>query len=277
MPIKQYKATTPGMRGMTALETGDLSKKRPEKSLIEPIRRKGGRNSRGIITARNRGGGAKRYLRKIDFRRNDRDGITAKVAAIEYDPNRSARIALLHYADGVKRYILAPQGLTPGTHVIAGEKVDPEVGNCMPLSGIPLGMRVHCVECQPGRGAQIARSAGMQVTLMAKEGRRAVLLMPSGELRTVPLTCRATVGTVGNIEHSLVKIGKAGKMRHRGRRPHVRGNVKNPVDHPMGGGEGRRAGGRPPCSRTGLLAKGGKTRNPRKKSNQNIIRRRKKK
>jgi large subunit ribosomal protein L2 len=277
MGIKQYQPTSPGRRGMTVSDFAEVTKKRPEKSLLEPIRKKGGRNSRGVVVSRNRGGGNKRFYRIIDFKRNDRDGITAKVAGIEYDPNRSARIALLHYADGVKRYILAPVGLEVGQHVMAGEKVEPEPGNCMPLASIPMGMKVHCVEMQPGQGARLARSAGMGVTLMAKEGKRAVLLMPSGELRSVPIRCRATIGIVGNIEHSLIKVGKAGKSRYKGRRPHVRGSCQNPVDHPMGGGEGRRAGGRPPCSRTGVHAKGGKTRDPRKASSQYIIRRRKKK
>jgi large subunit ribosomal protein L2 len=276
MAIKQYKPMTPGQRGMTSHDFSGLSRKKPERSLLEPRRRKGGRNTRGLVTAQHRGGGAKRHYRKIDFRRNDRDGITAKVAAIEYDPNRSARIALLHYADGIKRYILAPARLQVGDHVIAGEKVDPEVGNCMPLAGIPLGTKIHNVEMEPGQGGRLGRSAGMGLTLMAREGKRAVLLMPSGELRTVNVRCRATVGTVGNIEHSLVKVGKAGKTRHRGRRPHVRGSTKNPVDHPMGGGEGRRAGGRPPCSASGQLAKGGRTRRRNKQTNEYIIRRRKK-
>lgn len=277
MGIKQYKPTTPGLRNMSVSDFDVITKSKPEKNLIEPLKKKGGRNSRGVITTRHRGGGEKRYYRKIDFKRNDRDNITAKVAAIEYDPNRSARIALLHYADGVKRYIIAPLGLETGTHVMAGDKVDPEPGNCMSLKNIPMGTKVHNVELLPGQGGKLARSAGMGVTLLAKEGKYAVLLMPSGELRRVPVLCRATIGIVGNIEHSLIKVGKAGKTRHKGRRPTVRGSAMNPVDHPMGGGEGRRAGGRPPSGPTGVLSKGGKTRNPRKASNINIIRGRKKK
>jgi large subunit ribosomal protein L2 len=276
MGIKVFKPTTPGRRDMTASDFAEITKSVPERGLIEPLKKKGGRNFRGVITTRHRGGGEKRYYRKIDFKRNDRDGITAKVAAIEYDPNRTSRIALLHYADGVKRYILAPVGLSVGQHVMAGEKVEPEVGNCMALRSMPLGTKVHNVEMQPGQGGKIARSAGMEVTLMAREGDRAVLLMPSGELRSVPSSCRATIGIVGNIEHSLIKVGKAGITRHKGRRPHVRGNVKNPVDHPMGGGEGRRAGGRPPCGPRGVLAKGGKTRKKGKNSSKYIIRQRKK-
>jgi len=261
---------------MSVSDFGQVSRSRPERTLIEPIRKSGGRNSRGLITTRHRGGGQKRYYRRIDFKRKDRDGIPAKVATIEYDPNRSARIALLHYADGVKRYILAPAGLRNGQHVMAGQAAEPEVGNCMPLASIPTGTTVHNVEMSPGQGGRIARSAGMGVNLLAKEGERAVLLMPSGELRSVPVRCRATIGRIGNVEHSLVKVGKAGKTRHRGRRPHVRGSAKNPVDHPMGGGEGRRAGGRSPKGPSGVLSKGGKTRDPRKHSNQYILRRRKK-
>lgn len=276
MAIKQYRAITNGQRGMTVSDFAEITKSKPEKGLRRPLKRKGGRNSRGVITTRHRGGGAKRHYRLIDFKRNDRDGITARVASIEYDPNRSCRIALLHYADGIKRYILAPAGLKVGAHVVAGDKVDPEVGNCMPLRSIPMGTKVHNVELQPGQGGRVARSAGMGATLMAKEGGRAVLLMPSGELRTAPLECRATVGVLGNEEHSLIKVGKAGRKRHHGRRPHVRGSAKNPVDHPMGGGEGRRAGGRDPKGPGGTLAKGGRTRNPRNQSNKDIIRRRKK-
>ncbi|MBN1256773.1 MAG: 50S ribosomal protein L2, partial [Planctomycetes bacterium] len=239
MGLKQYKPNTPGQRGMSVSDFADITKSAPEKTLLEPLKRRGGRNNRGIITARHRGGGSKRRYRIIDFKRNDRDEIPAKVVGIEYDPNRSARIALLHYADGIKRYILAPLGLDVGMHIMAGQKVEPEIGNCMPLESIPLGMKVHNIELNPGQGGKIARSAGMGATLMAKEGDRAVLLMPSGELRTTQLKCRATLGTIGNIEHSLIKVGKAGKSRHMGRRPHVRGSAMNPVDHPMGGGEGR--------------------------------------
>jgi large subunit ribosomal protein L2 len=261
---------------MSVSDFANITKKRPEKSLIKPLKKKGGRNSRGVITCRHRGGGTKRFIRIIDFKRCDRDGITAKVAAIEYDPNRSARLALLHYADGIKRYILAPDRIEVGMHVMAGEKVEPEVGNCMPLKSMPLGTKVHCVEMQPGQGAKLARSAGMSATLMACEGDRAVLMMPSGELRSVPAVCRATIGTIGNLEHSLIKVGKAGKTRYKGIRPTVRGSAMNPVDHPMGGGEGRRSGGRSPKGPAGTLSKGGKTRNKHKASSQYILRGRKK-
>ena len=277
MGIKQYRPMTPGRRNMTVSDFATITKTTPEKNLIEPLKKTGGRNFRGVITTRRQGGGEKRFYRKIDFKRVDRDGITAKVAAIEYDPNRSARIALLHYADGIKRYIVAPLGLEVGMHVIAGDKVEPELGNSMSLQNIPLGTKVHNVELLPGQGGKLARAAGMGITLLAKEGKYAVILMPSGELRRVPLTCRATLGVVGNIEHSLIKIGKAGKSRHMGRRPKVRGSAMNPVDHPMGGGEGRRSGGRDPKGPSGVLSKGGKTRNPRNPSSINIIRKRKKK
>ncbi len=277
MGIRTYRPITPGQRHKTSLDFSEITKSRPEKSLTKVIKKSGGRNHRGVITTRHRGGGHKRKYRIIDFKRNDKDGVVAKVAAIEYDPIRSARIALLHYADGIKRYILAPNGLRVGAHVVSGEKVEPEVGNCMPLAGIPMGLTVHNVEMQPGQGGKIARSAGMQVTLMAKEGRNAILLMPSGEMRRININCRATIGTVGNLDHSMVKIGKAGRKRHMGRRPHVRGSTMNPVDHPLGGGEGRRAGGRDFVSPTGVYAKGGKTRSTRARSDNMIINRRKKK
>lgn len=277
MGIKQYRPMTAGRRNMSVSDFATITKTVPEKSLIEPLKKKGGRNNRGIITTRRRGGGAKRFYRIIDFKRTDRDGTTAKVAAIEYDPNRSARIALLHYADGIKRYMIAPLGLEVGMHVISGDKVEPEVGNCMALANIPLGTKVHNVEVLPGQGGKLARSAGMGITLLAKEGKYAVILMPSGELRRVPLTCRATIGVVGNLEHSLIRVGKAGKTRHRGRRPKVRGSAMNPVDHPMGGGEGRRSGGRDPKGPSGVLSKGGKTRKARNVTNHSIIRGRKKK
>lgn len=218
---------------------------------------------------------AKKQYRIIDFKR-DKDGITAKVAAIEYDPGRSSFIALLHYADGEKRYILAPQGLKVGMHVISGQKVEPEVGNCMPLDSIPQGLSVHNVELRPGRGGTFARSAGQSVTLMAKDGDHAIILMPSGESRRVNRYCRATIGSVGNSDHGMVKIGKAGRNRNMGIRPYVRGSCRNPVDHPMGGGEGKRSGGRHVKGPTGIYAKGGKTRNPRKASNSMIISKRKK-
>ena len=276
MAIIKLRPRTPGTRHMSKIDLRDLAKKRPEKSLTEPAPKKGGRNHRGIITVRHRGGGAKRLYRIIDWKRNDRDGVTAKVAAIEYDPNRSARIALLHYADGTKRYILAPAGLRVGGHVISGPVVEPEIGNCMPLESIPLGMAVHNVEILPGAGGKIARSANMHVTLASREGQHAVLLLPSGEMRRVDKRCRATIGTVGNPDHAMVSIGKAGRRRHMGWRPTVRGSTMNPVDHPLGGGEGRHAGGHHFSSPTGIYARGGKTRNPRNRSNGMIISRRKK-
>lgn len=275
MGIKTYRPVTASMRHVTTLDFVEITKTAPEKKLCKALGKTGGRNHRGIITSRHRGGGHKRQYRVIDFKRL-KDGITAKVAAIEYDPIRSANIALLHYADGVKSYILAPNGLNVGAHVTSGEKVEPEVGNCMVLENIPLGLQVHNVELNPGQGGKIARSAGMQTTLMAKEGPHAILLMPSGEMRRVNIKCRGTIGVIGNADHSMVTIGKAGRKRHMGRRPHVRGSCMNPVDHPLGGGEGRRAGGRDFVSPTGVYAKGGNTRNPRARTNKLIISRRKK-
>jgi len=276
MGLKSYRPVTPSQRHMTSLDFSEITKTTPERSLVKVIRKAGGRNHRGIITARHRGGGHKCKYRIIDFKRNDKDDVVAKVVAIEYDPIRSARIALLHYTDGTKRYSLAPVGLGVGARLVSGEKVEPEVGNCMPLESIPLGLTVHNVETNPGQGGRIARAAGMQVTLMAKEGPFAILLMPSGEMRRVNIRCRATIGMVGNLDHSMVTIGKAGRKRHMGRRPHVRGSCQNPVDHPLGGGEGRRAGGRDFVSPTGVYAKGGKTRSPRARTNDMIISRRKK-
>jgi large subunit ribosomal protein L2 len=261
---------------MTRLDNSELAKKAPEKTLVKILNKCGGRNHRGIITAQHRGGGHKCKYRIIDFKRS-KDDITAKVAAIEYDPIRSANIALLHYSDGIKSYILAPNGIKVGQHVMSGERVEPEVGNCMPMGSIPLGLTVHNVEMLPGQGGKIARAAGMDVTLMAKDGPHAILLMPSGEMRRVDLRCRATIGMVGNLDHAMVKIGKAGRKRHMGRRPHVRGSCKNPVDHPLGGGEGRRAGGKHFCSPTGVYARGGNTRNKKARSNSMIISKRKKK
>jgi large subunit ribosomal protein L2 len=250
-------------------------KNKPEKSLLEPLPKTGGRNHHGIITSRFRGGGHKRMYRKIDFKRK-KDGIESIVVAIEYDPNRSARIALLEYTDGERRYILAPDGLKAGDKVASGmdETVEPRLGNCMPLARIPLGMTVHNVEMTPGRGGQICRSAGCSATLTAREKDWAQLTMPSGEVRRVSNKCRATIGGVSNPDHMNISIGKAGRIRWKGRKPHNRGTTMNPVDHPMGGGEGRTAGGRDPCSPTGILAKGGKTRNKRKPGNKAIIRRR---
>ena len=274
MPVRQYKPTSPGRRKSSVLDYSELTKKRPERSLVEGKRKKGGRSNQGRITARHRGGGHKRLLRKVDFRRDKLD-VAARVAAIEYDPNRSAFLALLHYEDGEKRYILAAEGLKVGQSVVSGERVEPAVGNAMPLECIPLGLMVHAVEMVPGGGAKIVRSAGAVAQLSAREGAYAVLIMPSGELRRVHVRCRATIGQVGNLDHQNVRIGKAGRARHLGRRPRVRGTAMNPVAHPMGGGEGRSAGGRHPCSPTGRPAKGGKTRRRNNPTNKLIIRRRK--
>ena len=276
MGIRKYKPTSPGRRGATVSDFAEITdkKKRPEKSLTKRLKRHGGRNNQGKITVRHRGGGHKRLYRVIDFRRT-KDDITATVVGIEYDPNRSARIALLQYEDGEKRYILAPQDLKAGDTVQSGEECEPKVGNAMPLSAIPTASPVHCIELQPGKGGQMCRSAGVSAVLQAKSGKWAQLALPSGEIRRVPSTCRATIGVLGNSEHSKIVLGKAGRKRWMGRRPHVRGTVMNPVAHPMGGGEGRNSGGRHPCSPTGVLAKGGKTRKRRKSSTQAIVRRRK--
>jgi large subunit ribosomal protein L2 len=249
-------------------------KKEPEKLLSFRMRKKGGRNFQGRITARHRGGGHKKIYRMIDFDRK-KDGVPAKVAFIEYDPNRSARIALLHYADGEKRYILAPEGLKVGDKVQSGLDVEPNVGNAMPLDKIPPGTQVHCIEMQPGSGGQLCRTAGVHAVVNAREGKWAQITLPSGEVRRLPSACRATVGVIGNSDHINVSIGKAGRKRWMGRRPHVRGVAMNPVAHPMGGGEGRSSGGRHPCSPTGVLSKGGRTRKRRKPSSKAIIRRRK--
>ncbi|GAB4140642.1 MAG: 50S ribosomal protein L2 [Planctomycetota bacterium] len=274
MPIRVYKPTSAGRRNSSVLDFSHLTKgKKREKSLTKRIPQRSGRNALGHITSRFRGGGAKRMYRIVDFLR-DKDGVPAKVAAIEYDPNRTADIALLHYADGEKRYILAPRGLEVGHRVLSGERVEPETGNCMPLANIPLGLTVHSVELQPGRGAQLARSAGNSCQLMARDGDYAVLILPSGEMRKVHVRCRAVIGQIGNIDWQNVRWGKAGRVRHMGRRPHNRGTSQNPVTHPMGGGEGRTGGGRHPCSPTGKLAKGGKTRRGKAASNRLILRRR---
>ncbi len=274
MPIKKCKPTSPGRRFMSFVIDPDLTPdKEPEKSLLEPLPKTGGRNTYGRVTVRFRGGGHKRLYRVIDFKRN-KDGVPAKVAAIEYDPNRSANIALLHYADGEKRYILAPLGLKVGDVVMSGEEVEVKVGNCMPLKNIPLGTIVHNIELRPGKGGQMARAAGTFAQVMAKEGGYVHLRLPSGEIRMVHENCRATIGQVGNIDHENVTLGKAGRSRWLGRRPHVRGVAMNPVDHPMGGGEGRTHGGRHPCSPWGQLAKGLKTRG-KKPSDKFIVRRRK--
>ena len=276
MGIRNYKPTTPGRRGATVSDFADLTdqKKRPEKSLVVRAKKKGGRNNQGKITCRHRGGGHKRLYRIIDFKRN-KDTVPAKVAFIEYDPNRSARIALLHYADGEKRYILAPEGLSVGDTILSGTGAEPNVGNCLALSEIPPGTTIHNIEMQPGRGGQLCRSAGASAVLNAREGKWAQVTLPSGEVRRLPGGCRATVGEIGNSEHQNIVLGKAGRKRWLGRRPHVRGTAMNPVAHPMGGGEGRNSGGRHPCSPSGKLAKGGHTRKRRKASSKAIVRRRK--
>lgn len=273
MPIKIYKKTSPGRRGSSVNRSAEITVTRPEKSLLKPLNKTGGRNHHGKITARHRGGGHKRMYRVIDFRRN-KDGVPGKVVSIEYDPNRSCNIALLQYADGEKRYILSPVSLAVGQEVYSGADAEPRVGNCLPLSGIPLGMTIHNIEMNPGQGGKLVRAAGGSARLAAREGDKATLILPSGEMRMVNAMCRATIGQIGNLEHMSVRWGKAGRKRHLGRRPHVRGSAMNPVAHPMGGGEGRRAGGRHPVSPTGKLAKGGKTRRKRKGSNKMILRRR---
>jgi large subunit ribosomal protein L2 len=275
MPIRRVKPTSSARRKITFLETGDLTKKKPEKRLTRGMRKSGGRNNHGHVTIRHRGGGHKRLYRVIDWKRNGKDGVPAKVVAHEYDPNRNARLHLLQYADGERRYVLAVNGLELGTVVSNGASAEPKPGNCMALKHIPVGLQVHCVELVPGRGAQMARGAGSACTLGAKEGGYALLTLPSGEMRRVNVECRATIGQVGNIDANLVVIGKAGRKRHMGRRPEVRGSAMNPVAHPMGGGEGRRAGGRHPVSPWGVPAKGGNTRKPRKGSSRMIVRGRK--
>ncbi len=275
MGIRKYKPTSPGRRHGSVLDFAEITSTSPEKSLLEPLRKTGGRNNHGRITCRRRGGGHKRRYRVIDFKRS-KDGIPAKVATIEYDPNRSARIALLHYADGEKRYIIAPQGLAVGQTITSGTGSEPLPGNAMRLAEVPVGLQIHNIELKAGRGGQICRSAGSFAQLQAREGDYAVVSLPSGELRRIHTGCRATIGRIGNLDHQNVKLGKAGRRRHLGRRPKVRGTAMNPHDHPMGGGEGRTAGGRHPCSRTRVLSKGGKTRRPSHPSNKFILRRRKK-
>lgn len=275
MGIRQYKPTSAGRRHGSVSDFADCTEpkaNKPEKSLVVPVKKKGGRNNQGVICARFRGGGHKRMYRKIDFKRK-KDG-AAKVVSIEYDPNRSSRIALIEFADGEKAYILAPQGLNAGMTVENGEEVEARVGNCLPLRRIPLGMGIHNVEMQPGRGGQLGRSAGTHVTLTAREGHWAQITLPSGEVRRVDANCRASVGSIGNADHMNIHIGKAGRNRWKGKRPHSRGSAMNPHDHPLGGGEGRSKGGRHPVGPTGVLAKGGKTRHKRKPSNRAIIRRR---
>jgi large subunit ribosomal protein L2 len=260
MPIKSFRPITPTRRFQTYLTREDITKDRPEKSLVEGKKRTGGRNSRGLISSRFRGGGAKKAYRLIDFKR-DKFGVSAKVAAVEYDPNRSARIALLHYADGEKRYILCPAGLEVGRAVSSGPEADILIGNALPLKNIPAGTVVHNVELKPGKGGQMARSAGAQVQLISKEGDIALLKLPSGEVRKVQIECMATIGQVGNVEHENVSLGKAGRKRWLGRMPHNRGVSMNPVDHPHGGGEGKTSGGRHPVTPWGQPTRGFKTRN----------------
>ena len=271
MAVRKYKPTTPGRRGASVSSFEELTRNRPEKSLVAKGRERAGRNNKGRVTARHQGGGNKRRYRVIDFRRN-KDGIPAKVAHIEYDPNRSARIALLHYADGEKRYILAPQGLSKGDMLQSGRGSDIRPGNALALRQIPVGTVIHAVELRPGAGAKLARSAGTSVQLVAKEGRFATLRLPSGEMRLVEADCKATVGEVGNPEHELIQLGKAGRNRWKSKRPSVRGVAMNPVDHPMGGGEGKSSGGRHPTSPWGK--KEGRTRKKGKASDKQIIRRR---
>ena len=275
MGIRKYTAYTPSRRNMTGSDFAEITKSTPEKSLVVSKKKHAGRNAQGKITVRHRGGGARRKYRIIDFKRNSKDNIPAKVVAIEYDPNRTANIALLCYADGAKAYILAPQGLTVGQTVMSGDKAEARVGNCLPLALIPVGSEIHNIELYPGKGAQLARAAGITAQLMAKEGKYATLRLPSGEMRIVPINCRATMGSVGNGEHNLINLGKAGRKRHMGIRPTVRGSVMNPNDHPHGGGEGRAPIGRPgPCTPWGKPAMGLKTRKKNKQSNKLIVRRR---
>lgn len=273
MGMKRWKPTTPGTRFKVSPDFSEITRTGGEKSLLVILPSKAGRNNKGRITARHRGGGHKRMYRIVDFRRN-KPGIPGRVDSIEYDPNRSARIALVIYCDGEKRYIIAPEGLEVGQTVLSGSEAPPEIGNHLPLNRVPLGTMVHNVEMKPGKGGQIARSAGTSVQLMAREGGYATLRMPSREMRRVPANCMATIGQVGNSEHNLVVPGKAGASRWVGRRPHVRGVAMNPVDHPMGGGEGKTSGGRHPCSPWGQLAKGLRTRKPKKDSSKLILRRR---
>jgi large subunit ribosomal protein L2 len=271
MPIRRYKPTSPGRRFMSVSTFEEITKTTPEKSLLEPVTKKGGRNNNGRITTRHQGGGHKRRYRIIDFKRL-KDGIPAKVAAIEYDPNRSANIALLHYLDGEKAYILAPAQLRVGVLVQSGPDADIKVGNALPLENIPTGTLVHNVELKPGQGAKMARSAGSGIQLVAKDAGFAVLRLPSGEMRRVPLTCRATVGQVGNVDHQNINWGKAGRNRWKGKRPSVRGSAMNPVDHPHGGGEGKSKGGRHPVTPWGVPTLGKRTRAKHKESNKLIVR-----
>ena len=274
--IQKLRPTTPGQRGKVVIRNKDLSSTKPEASLLRPKKRKSGRNNLGRITVRHRGGGHKQHYRLIDWKRNDKDGIEGKVESIQYDPNRTAHIALILYKDGERRYVIAPKGLKKGDIIQSGPTSPIQVGNCLPLSNIPLGSVIHCLELKPGKGAQIIRSAGTSAQLAGKEGIYAIIKLRSGEMRKILLECRATMGEVSNSEHGLKKLGKAGKSRHLGRRPTVRGVAMNPVDHPHGGGEGRTSGGRHPVSPTGVPTKGYKTRH-NKRTNRLIIRDRRKK
>jgi large subunit ribosomal protein L2 len=274
MGIRIYRPTSAGRRNSSVNDYAELTTDRREKSLCVRIKKSGGRNHSGKATVRFRGGGARRIYRVIDFKRN-KDGVPATVASVEYDPNRTCFISLLQYQDGEKRYILAPAGVTVGDVLESGPVVEPKPGNCMPLGAIPAGLEVHNIEMTAGQGGKLVRGAGGAARIVAKEGDWVTIILPSGEMRMVRKECRATIGRLGNPDWQNVSIGKAGRMRHMGIRPHVRGKAQNPVDHPLGGGEGRSNGGRHPCSPTGVLAKGGKTRSPRKVSNSRIIRRRK--
>jgi large subunit ribosomal protein L2 len=273
MAIRKYNPTSPGRRDMTVRDFAEITRTAPEKSLTSGKRSTGGRNNQGRMTTRFRGGGVKRKYRQIDFRR-DKENIPAKVASIEYDPNRSANIALLHYVDGEKRYILCPAGLQAGDTVISGDQADFKPGNAMKIGRIPLGLAIHNIEMEPGRGGALARSAGQSAQVRAREGKYTQVRLPSGEIRLIHNNCKATIGQVGNSEHEIIDLGKAGRKRYLGRRPHVRGVVQNPVDHPMGGGEGRSSGGGHPMSPWGQLAKGYRTRNRKKASSKFIIQRR---
>ena len=274
MGIKTYNPYTPSRRQMSGSDFSEITKKAPEKSLVVSLQKNSGRNNQGKITVRHRGGGSRRKYRLVDFKRK-KDGIQANVLAIEYDPNRTANIALICYADGEKSYILAPAGLKVGMKIMNGPEAEVRLGNCLPLSEIPVGTLIHNIELYPGKGGQMVRSAGNSAQLMAKEGKYATLRLPSGEMRMVPVVCRATIGTVGNADHNLINIGKAGRKRHMGIRPTVRGSVMNPNDHPHGGGEGKTGIGRPgPCTPWGKPALGLKTRKKNKQSNKLIVRRR---
>ena len=276
MGIRIYKPTSAGRRNASVNDYAEITKATPEKTLVKRIRKSGGRNHSGKVTTRFRGGGARRMYRLVDFKRS-KDGVVAKVVAVEYDPNRTCHIALLEYEDGVKRYMLAPVGLKVGQTVESGQKIEPKVGNCMPLASIPTGLDVHNIELNPGQGGKIVRSAGASARLAAKEGKWGHIILPSGEMRMIPLMCRATIGQVGNVDHQHVVIGKAGRKRHMGRKPHVRGKAMNPVDHPHGGGEGGSSIGlKHPKTPWGKVAIGKKTRKKIQKSNKLIIKRRKK-